>query len=164
MAARAAGGPRNRAQEDFRPKRRLGPPQDRPTAASHGPQSAPERERVSEVIRRRKGASKRAVREILHRRGRGSSPGPPWRPSFCGNNGPRPIAPRLGTPSRRRPSWTPSLWCAAACGWRLRVFHCPPPTLIYGKSRPLCTTGLSIPWLTPLELRKVQLVTRVTKK
>ena len=50
----------------------------------------------------------------------------------------------------------PSLWCAATCGWRLRVFHCPPPTLIYGKSRPLCTTGLSIPLLTPLELRKVQ--------
>ena len=28
---------------------------------------------------------------------------------------------------------------------------------MYGKSRPLCTTGLSIPLLTPLELRKVQL-------
>ena len=28
---------------------------------------------------------------------------------------------------------------------------------MYGKSRPLCTTGLSIPSLTPLELRKVQL-------
>ena len=28
--------------------------------------------------------------------------------------------------------------------------------LIYGKSRPLCTTDLSIPLLTPLELRKVQ--------
>ena len=51
----------------------------------------------------------------------------------------------------------PSLWCAATCGWRLRVVHCPPPTLIYGKSRPLCTTGLSIPLLTPLELRKVQI-------
>ena len=47
---------------------------------------------------------------------------------------------RLGTPSRRRPSWTPSLWCAATCGWRPRVFHCPPLTLIYGKSRPLYTT------------------------
>ena len=46
--------------------------------------------------------------------------------------------------------------CAATCGWRPRVFHCPPPTLIYGKPRPLCTTGLSIPLLTPLELRKVQ--------
>ena len=85
-----------------------------------------------------------------------SSPGPPWRPIFCGNNDPRPIAQRLGTPSRRRPSWTPSLWCAATCGWRPRVFHCPPPTLIYGKYRPLCTTDLSIPLLTPLELRKVQ--------
>ena len=50
------------------------------------------------------------------------------------------LAPRLGTPNRRRPSWMPSLWCAATCGWRPRVFHCPPPTLIYGKSRPLCTT------------------------
>ena len=50
----------------------------------------------------------------------------------------------------------PSLRCAATCGWRPRVFHCPPPTLIYGKYRPLCTTGLSIPLLTPLELRKVQ--------
>ena len=87
----------------------------------------------------------------------GSSPGPPWQPIFCGNNDPRPIAQRLGTPSRCRPSWMPSLWFAATCGWRLRVFHCPPPTLIYRKSRPLCTTGLSIPLLTPLELRKVQI-------
>ena len=86
-----------------------------------------------------------------------SSPGPPWRPICCGNNDPRPIAQRLGTPSRRRPSWMPSPWCAATCGWRPRVFHCPPPTLIYGKSRPLCTTDLSIPLLTPLEMRKVQL-------
>ena len=70
---------------------------------------------------------------------------------------PRPIAQQLGMPSRCRPSWMPSLWFAATCGWRLRVLHCPPPTLIYGKSRPLCTTGLSIPLLTPLELRKVQL-------
>ena len=83
--------------------------------------------------------------------------GPPWRPICCGNNDPRPIAQRLGTPSRRRPSWMPSPWCAATCGWRPRVFHCPPPTLIYGKSRPLCTTDLSIPLLTPLEMRKVQL-------
>ena len=52
----------------------------------------------------------------------------------------------------------PSLWCAATCGWRLRFFYCPPSTLIYGKSRPLCTTDLSIPLLTPLELRKVQLL------
>ena len=60
------------------------------------------------------------------------------------------------TPIRRRPSWMPSLWCAATCGWRLRVLHCPRPTLIYGKSRPLCTLDLLIPLLTPLELRKVQ--------
>ena len=86
----------------------------------------------------------------------GSALGPPWRPIFCGNNDPRPIAQQLGTPSRGRPSWMPSLWCAATCGWRLRVFHCPPPTLIYGKSRPLCTTGLPVPLLTLLELRKVQ--------
>ena len=45
MAARAAGGPRKRAQEDFRPKRCSGPPQDTPAAASHGPQSAPERDK-----------------------------------------------------------------------------------------------------------------------
>ena len=41
---------------------------------------------------------------------------------LLGNNDPRPIAQRLGTPSRRRPSWMPSLWCAATCGWRRRVF------------------------------------------
>ena len=96
----------------------------------------------------------------------------PWRPTpilmglfswttlaalCCGNNDPRPIAQRLGTPSRRRPSWMPSPWCAATCGWRPRVFHCPPPTLIYGKSRPLCTTDLSIPLLTRLEMCKAQL-------
>ena len=38
----------------------------------------------------------------------------------------------------------------------LKVFHCPPPTLKYGKSRPLCTTGLPTHWLTLLELRKVE--------
>ena len=42
------------------------------------------------------------------------------------------------------------LWLAS------EVFHCPPPTLIYGKSRPFCTTDLSIPSITPPEMRKVQ--------
>ena len=30
--------------------------------------------------------------------------------------------------SRRPPSWTPSPWCDATCGWRQKVFHCPSPT------------------------------------
>ena len=66
-----------------------------------------------------------------------SSPGPPWRPICCGNNDPRPIAQRLGTPSRRRPSWMHRPGAPAPVAGP-RVFHCPPPTLIYGKSRPPC--------------------------
>ena len=27
------------------------------------------------------------------------------------------------TTSRRPPSWTPSPWCGATCGWRPKVFH-----------------------------------------
>ena len=67
----------------------------------------------------------------------GSALGPPWRPICCGNNDPRPIAQRLGTPNLRgchRSGAPPPV----------AGVHCPPPTLIYGKSRPLCTTDLSI--------------------
>ena len=46
----------------------------------------------------------------------------------------RPSALRRGTPSRRRPSWTPSPWCDASHSWRRRVFHGPPPTLDFVRS------------------------------
>ena len=41
-------------------------------------------------------------------------------------------------------------------GWVIRLVG---TVHMYGKSRSLCTTDLSIPLLTPLELRKVQLIT-----
>ena len=44
--------------------------------------------------------------------------------------------------NRLPPSWTPSPWCDATCGWRPRVSHCPPPTPIFRNSQSLCTTGL----------------------
>ena len=65
--------------------------------------------------------------------------------------------------SRCRPSWTPLPWCDATCGWPRRVFQRRPSTPIRRNSQSLCTTDLSIPWLTPLEMRKVQ-PSRVLKK
>ena len=64
--------------------------------------------------------------------------------------------------SRCRPSWTPLPWCDATCGWRRRVFHCRQPAPIRRNFRSPCTTDLSIPWLTPLEMRKVQLRFRLS--
>ena len=46
-----------------------------------------------------------------------------------------------GATSRRPPSWMPLAWRDAACGWRLRVFHCQPPTLMFGNSPSVCPTG-----------------------
>ena len=46
---------------------------------------------------------------------------------------------------------------ASTCGLRRRVFHCRPQTPIFRNSPSLCSTDLSTPSLTPLELRKVQL-------
>ena len=51
--------------------------------------------------------------------------------------------------------WMPSPWCADACGWHRSVFQCRSPTLRRGNSPSLCTTDLSIPSPTPLEMRKV---------
>ena len=61
-----------------------------------------------------------------------------------------------GTTNRRQPSWTPSPWCDATCGWRREVFQRRPLIPIFRNSRSLCTTDLSIPLLTPLELHKAQ--------
>ena len=45
-------------------------------------------------------------------------------------------------------------WCDAICGWRQRVSHCRSLTPTPRNSPPLYTTGLWIPSLMPLELRK----------
>ncbi len=71
----------------------------------------------------------------------------------------RPIAQRTAAwydppEADRPPSWTPSPWCDATCGWRRRVYHCQPATLMYGNSPPLCTAEWWTPSLTPLEMRK----------
>ena len=58
--------------------------------------------------------------------------------------------------NHRRPSWMPSPWCGATCGWRRRVFHRPPPATICRNSPPPCTTEWWTPSLTPLEMRKAQ--------
>ena len=62
-----------------------------------------------------------------------------------------PSALRPGTTNRRRPSWTPSPWCLATCGWRRRVSHCRSLTPTLRNSRWLCTTEWWIPSPTPLE-------------
>ena len=71
----------------FRPKRRLGPPQDRPTAASHA-RRAP---RNAKGYPKSSGAGKGPQNALCAKfctAGAGALlPGPPWRPSFCGNNG-----------------------------------------------------------------------------
>ena len=54
-------------------------------------------------------------------------------------------------------------WCDATCDWRRRVFQRRPSTPIRRNSQSLCSTDLSIPWLTPLEMRKVQVRTPLVK-
>ena len=53
----------------------------------------------------------------------------------------------------------PSRWDSATCGWRRRVFHYPPPTLMSGNFRLPCAIELQPFSLTPLKMRKVQLRT-----
>ena len=53
------------------------------------------------------------------------------------------------------PSWMPSPWRVATCGWPQRVFHCPQSAPIRRNFPPRCTTEWWIPSPTPLELRKV---------
>ena len=81
----------------------------------------------------------------------------PGRPRVAKTAPHDPAPRRPGTTSRCRPSWTPLPWCDATCGWPRRVFQRRPSTPIRRNSQSLCTTDLSIPWLTPLEMRKVQL-------
>ena len=57
----------------------------------------------------------------------------------------------------------PSRWDAATCGWRRRVFHCPPPTPTPRYSQTFCTTDLYIPLPTSLEMRKDQRRTGATE-
>ena len=50
----------------------------------------------------------------------------------------------------------PSRWDTANRGWRRRVFHYPPPTLLSGNFRLPCAIELQPFSLTPLKMRKVQ--------
>ena len=50
----------------------------------------------------------------------------------------------------------PSRWDAATCGWRRRVFHYPPPTLMSRNFRLPCAIELQPLSLTPLKMRKVE--------
>ena len=53
----------------------------------------------------------------------------------------------------------PSRWDTANRGWRRRVFHYPPPTLLSGNFRLPCAIELQPFPLTPLKMRKVQIGT-----
>ena len=50
----------------------------------------------------------------------------------------------------------PSRWDFATCGWRRRVFHYPPPTLMSRNFRLPCAIELQPLSLTPLKMRKVE--------
>ena len=51
----------------------------------------------------------------------------------------------------------PSRWDAATRGWRRRVFHYPPPTLMSKNFWLPCTIELQPLSNTPLKMRKVEL-------
>ena len=51
----------------------------------------------------------------------------------------------------------PSRWDAATRGWRRRVFHYPPPTLMSRNFRLPRTIELQPLALTPLKMRKVEI-------
>ena len=51
----------------------------------------------------------------------------------------------------------PSRWDAATRGWRRRVFHYPPPTLMSKNFWLPCTIELQPLSHTPLKMRKVEL-------
>ena len=57
----------------------------------------------------------------------------------------------------------PSRWDTANRGWRRRVFHYPPPTLLSGNFRLPCAIELQPFSLTPLKMRKVQARALTTK-
>ena len=50
----------------------------------------------------------------------------------------------------------PSRGDSATCGWRRRVFHYPPPTLMSRNFRLPCAIELQPLSLTPLKMRKVE--------
>ena len=52
----------------------------------------------------------------------------------------------------------PSRGDSATCGWRRRVFHYPPPTLMSRNFRLSCAIELQPLSLTPLKMRKVELM------
>ena len=51
----------------------------------------------------------------------------------------------------------PSRGESATCGWRRRVFHYPPPTLMSRNFRLPCAIELQPLSLTPLKMRKVEI-------
>ena len=55
----------------------------------------------------------------------------------------------------------PSRWDSATRGWRRRVFHYPPPTLMSRNFRLPCAIELKPLSLTPLKMRKVELSIRL---
>ena len=50
----------------------------------------------------------------------------------------------------------PSRWDSTTRGWRRRVFHYPPPTLMSRNFRLPCAIELKPLSLTPLKMRKVE--------
>ena len=54
----------------------------------------------------------------------------------------------------------PSRWDSATCGWRRRVFHYPPPTLMSRNFRLPRAIELRPLSLTPLKMRKVELTSK----
>ena len=89
--------------------------------------------------------------------GWGFSPGSPWRPTCCKNQGPLHIAPPPGMPSQRQPSWMPSPWCVASCGLPRRVLQRHRRNQIFKKSRQCYTADSLIRWPTRLECTKSSL-------
>ena len=57
----------------------------------------------------------------------------------------------------------PSRWDSATCGRRRRVFHYPPPTLMSRNFRLPCAIELQPLSLTPLKMRKVELIRHTPK-
>ena len=58
----------------------------------------------------------------------------------------------------------PSRWDSATRGWRRRVFHYPPPTLMSRNFRLPCAIELKPLSLTPLKMRKVEVGQRAFRK
>ena len=65
---------------------------------------------------------------------------------------------RPGTTSCLQPSWTPSPWCGAICGWRRRFSHGRASSLIVIKSSRFVPSTHRVACSRHLKMRKVQLI------